>query len=49
MDDRKPAPLLFEDFFCKVIGNKGYISKDLFVKLLQENVQLVTGLQSNLP
>ena len=48
VDDRKPVPFLFEGLFGKVFGDKGYISKDLFAKLLQENVQLITGLRMNM-
>ncbi len=48
VDDRKPVPALFEGLFGKVFGDKGYISKDLFEKLLQENIQLITGLRKNM-
>jgi len=48
VDDRKPVPALFEGLFGKIFGDKGYISKDLFEKLLQENIQLITGLRKNM-
>ena len=48
VDDRKPVPALFSGLFGKVFGDKGYISKDLFAKLLQENILLVTGLRKNM-
>jgi hypothetical protein len=48
VDDRKPVPFLFEGLFGKVFADKGYLSKDLFVKLLQENIQLITGLHKNI-
>lgn len=48
VDDRQPVPVLFADLFGKVFGDKGYISKDLFAKLLQENIQLITGIRKNM-
>jgi len=48
VDDRQPVPFLFQGLFGKVFGDKGYISQDLFVKLLQENIQLITGLRKNM-
>jgi len=48
VDDRQPVPALFQGLFGKVFGDKGYISKDLFAKLLQENIQLITGLRKNM-
>ena len=48
VDDRKPTPFLFEDLFGKVFADKGYISKKLFAELLQENIQLITGIRKNM-
>ena len=48
VDDRKPIPFLFEDLFGKIFADKGYISKDLFAALLQDNIQLITGLRKNM-
>lgn len=48
VDDRQPVPVLFQGLFGKVFGDKGYISKDLFAQLLQENIQLITGLRKNM-
>ena len=48
VDDRKPVPFLFEGLFGKAFADKGYISKDLFAKLLKENIQLITGLRKNM-
>ena len=48
VDDRKPLPVLFEGLFGKVFADKGYISKDLFTKFLQENIQLITGIRKNM-
>ncbi len=48
VDDRKPVPFLFRGLFGKVFGDKGYISKKLFAKLLEENIELITGLRKNM-
>ncbi len=47
-DDRKPVPILLQDLFGKVFADKGYISKDLFEKLLEKDVQLITGIRKNM-
>ncbi len=39
-DDRKPVPELTEKVFGKVFGDKGYISSDLFEKLMTKGVHL---------
>lgn len=48
VDDRKPVPCLSKDLFGKLFADKGYISQDLFTKLFQEDVQLITGLRKNM-
>lgn len=48
VDDRKPVPVLFKDLFGKVFADRGYISQDLFEELLQEQVQLITGIRKNM-
>lgn len=48
VDDRKPVPFLFDGLFGKVFADKGYISKELFAKLLKENIQLITGIRKNM-
>ena len=48
VDDRNPVPFLLGDLFGKVFADKGYISKDLFAVLLQENIELITGLRKNM-
>jgi hypothetical protein len=48
VDDRKPLPFLFKDLFGKIFADKGYISKALFTKFLQENIQLITGIRKNM-
>lgn len=48
VDDRKPVPLLLKGLFGKVFADKGYISQDLFTELLQEHIQLITGVRKNM-
>ena len=48
VDDRKPVPFLTEDLFGKVFADKGYLSKELFEELLEEDIQLITGIRSNM-
>jgi Transposase DDE domain len=48
VDDRKPVPDLVKNLIGKLFGDKGYISKELFEKLFQEGLQLVTRLKSNM-
>ena len=48
VDDRMPVPILLQDIFGKVFADKGYLSKKLFDQLLQENVQLITGIRKNM-
>lgn len=47
-DDRKPVPGMCKDVFGKLIGDRGYISKDLFEKLYKEGVQLITKVKNNM-
>ena len=42
------VPCLSKDLFGKLFADKGYISQDLFTKLFQEDVQLITGLRKNM-
>ena len=48
VDDRKPVPKLAERLFGKLFGDKGYISHALFDQLLQQDVQLITGIRKNM-
>ena len=48
IDDRKPVPGLVQKVFGKVFGDKGYISSDLFDRLMQQGVQLITKIKSNM-
>jgi transposase len=42
VDDRRPVPQMAEGLFGKLIGDKGYLSKDLVAMLLQHGVELIT-------
>lgn len=48
MDDRKPVPILAKRLFGKLFGDKGYISQPLFDQLLEQDVQLITGIRKNM-
>lgn len=44
-DDGKPMEELLSFFQGVIFGDKGYISKDMFTKLYEKEVKLVTGLK----
>ena len=48
ISDIKPVKTLCKDLWGKLFGDKGYISSSLFTDLLQQNVQLITKLKSNM-
>lgn len=48
VDDRGPVPKLVQGLFGKVYGDRGYISKNLFERLYEQGVQLITRLKSNM-
>lgn len=48
LDDRKPVPFLTKDLFGKLFGDRGYISQALFEQLFENDVQLITGIRSNM-
>ncbi len=41
-DDRKPVPDLTKDLIGKLFGDRGYISQELFEKLYEQGLQLIT-------
>ncbi len=41
-DDRKPVPEMTEDLIVKLFGDRGYISQELFEKLYEQGLQLIT-------
>ena len=50
IDDREPLKIksFVEFIYGKLVGDKGYISKDLFNKLFIDGIQLITKLRSNM-
>ena len=48
VDDRKPVPKLTEHLSGRLVGDKGYISRDLFEHLWGRGLQLITGIKSNM-
>jgi hypothetical protein len=45
VDDRKPVPSLVSRLSGKLFGDKGYISAELFQKLWEQGLQLITSLR----
>lgn len=48
VDDRTPVPGLAQDLFGKLFGDRGYISQELFEKLFEQGVQLMTNRKRNM-
>ena len=50
VDDREPLKnkTFVEQLFGKLVGDKGYISKDIFSKLFVDGIQLITKLRNNM-
>ena len=48
VDDRKPVPKLARALFGKLFGDKGYLSQPLFKTLLEQGLQLITGIKANM-
>ena len=50
VDDRQPLKMenFVEVIYGKLVGDKGYISKDLFNELFVNGIQLVTKLKNNM-
>ena len=50
LDDRKPLEYksFMEFIYGKLVGDKGYVSKELFQKLFVDGIQLITKLKSNM-
>lgn len=47
VDDRRPLPQMAQGLFGKLIGDKGYLSKDLVAWLLGQGVELLTPYASS--
>lgn len=48
VDDRAPVVDLVKDLVGKLVGDKGYISQDLFRQLYQQGLQLITRIKKNM-
>lgn len=48
VDERETVDWITQDLWGKLIGDKGYISKDLFEKLMQRGLKLITKLRKNM-
>jgi hypothetical protein len=48
VDDRIPVPVLSKDIIGKLFGDKGYISQELFLKLYDKGIQIITRLKKNM-
>ena len=48
VDDRKPVPDLVKNLVGKLVGDKGYISKNLFLQLWADGLQLLTKIKKNM-
>ena len=49
VDDREPLVKSFVEFiYGKLVGDKGYIGKDLFYKLFIDGIQMITKLKNNM-
>jgi Transposase DDE domain len=48
IDDRVPVPKLVQKLFGKLVGDKGYISQELFEQLFGRGLQLITRIKSNM-
>ena len=48
VDDRIPVPELSKNIFGKLFGDKGYISQELFLKLYEKGIQIITRLKKNM-
>jgi hypothetical protein len=48
IDDRIPVPELAKDLIGKLFGDKGYISQELFFKLYEKGLEIITRLKRNM-
>lgn len=48
VDDRIPVPDLSKDILGKLFGDKGYISQELFLKLYEKGIEIITRLKRNM-
>ena len=48
VDDRAPVPDLTKDLIGKLFGDKGYLSQELFQKLYERGLEIITRLKRNM-
>lgn len=48
VDDRIPVPDLVKGLVGKIVGDKGYISQNLFIQLWDQGLKLVTKIKKNM-
>jgi hypothetical protein len=48
VDDRVPVPTLARELWGKLVGDKGYISQDLFDQLFAQDLHLITTARKNM-
>jgi hypothetical protein len=48
VDDRIPVPWLSKDLLGKLFGDKGYISQELFIKLYEKGLEIITRLKKTM-
>jgi hypothetical protein len=48
VDDRDPVPTIARQLWGKLVGDRGYIGQELFEKLLEQNLKLITPIRKNM-
>ena len=48
VDDRKPLSQMAQHLFGKLIGDKGYLSKQVFERLFAQGIELLTPIKKNM-
>ena len=48
MDDRKPVAEMSEGLWGKLFGDRGYVSSDLFQKLYDKGLELISKSKKNM-
>jgi hypothetical protein len=48
VDDRDPVPTMAQELWGKLVGDKGYISQELFERLFEQDLKLITTARKNM-
>ena len=48
VDDRKPVPSMARELWGKLVGDRGYISGELFEELFEKQLQLITPIRKDM-